>query len=69
MQLTDVDATMDALCAKIGAYFGAGLCAFSPVNEAAGTVAVRYVWHRPDVVSLAGVYRLAVWSRKVMVYI
>ena len=59
VSLKDLDATMNELCAKIGAYFGAGLCAFSPVNEAAGTVAVQYVWHRPDAVSPAGVYRLA----------
>ena len=56
--LTDIDATMHALCAKLGAYFGVAVCAFSPVNEAAGTVAVQHVWHQPDARSPAGVYRL-----------
>ena len=57
-QLTSFDVTMTALCEKLGTHFGAAVCAFSPVDEAAGTVAVQYIWHRADALSPAGVYRL-----------
>ena len=57
--LTDTDATMNALCAKLGVYFEATVCAFSLVDEAAGTVAVQYVWHQAGARSPTGVYRLA----------
>ena len=58
-ELTDPDRTMQMLCEKIARHFGAGFCAFSPVDDAAGTVTVQYVWHQPDAPDPRGTYRLS----------
>ena len=55
---SDPDATVRGLCARIGAYFKATVCAFSEVVEAADSVVATYVWNRPDAIAPKGIYRI-----------
>ncbi len=59
VSLTTVNEIMRTVGAKIGAYLNLSACAFVEINEAAGEAAITHDWHREDVPSLVGVYRLA----------
>jgi diguanylate cyclase (GGDEF)-like protein/PAS domain S-box-containing protein len=60
VQWTNVDEMMQTLGAKkMAAHFDLSLCAFAEIDETAEQVVVQYDWHREDVPSLVGVYRLA----------
>ena len=59
--LSDVAAIMETVGAKLGAHLGLSLCNFVDVNEAADETFVRYAWHRPDVPSSIGRYKLSAY--------
>ncbi|MEO6033747.1 MAG: PAS domain S-box protein [Verrucomicrobiota bacterium] len=54
-----VDEILQHFGAKVGAHFNLSLFNFVEVNEEAGEVIVTHDWHREDVPSIVGVYRLA----------
>ena len=54
----DVDATMGALCERIGQHLGVAHCAFTEISEDGEDAVVRYEWHRPGLHSVRGVHRL-----------
>lgn len=56
--LTNIDETMNALGKKIGGYFDLSACAFAELNETAEIAVINYDWHRKDVPSLVGTYRM-----------
>ena len=56
---TRADEMMQTVGAKMAAYFQLSICAFAEINETAQQVVINHDWHREDVPSLAGVYRLA----------
>ena len=57
--LTNINETMNVLGEKIGGHFNASVCAFSDVDEEAGIIVAKYDWHRADVPSTKGTYRIA----------
>lgn len=58
--LTNIGDTMDALGAKIGAYFGVARIGFFEFNEAADEAVCEYAWHaKADDISLVGNFRTA----------
>lgn len=57
--LGGVDEMMQIIGAKIGAYLNLSLCTFVEINEKEDEAVVNHDWHREDVPSLVGVYRLA----------
>ncbi|MDZ8092172.1 MAG: PAS domain S-box protein [Nostoc sp. DedQUE05] len=57
-RLTDIDETMNALGEKIGRHFGLSACAFAELYGSAGIAVIDYNWHRSDVPSLRGTYRM-----------
>ena len=58
--LTNIGDTMDAMGAKIGAYFGATRVAFFEFNEATDEAVCEYAWHaKADDISLVGNFRTA----------
>ena len=56
---TNVDEMMQTVGAKIAAFLQLSQCALAEINETAEQVVINYDWHREDVPSLVGVYRLA----------
>ncbi|MEO5573306.1 MAG: EAL domain-containing protein [Gammaproteobacteria bacterium] len=56
---TSVDEMMQSVGAKVAAHLHLSLCAFAEINEAAEQLVIQHNWHRQDVPSMAGVYRLA----------
>ncbi|WAL59502.1 GAF domain-containing protein [Thermocoleostomius sinensis] len=56
--LTSIDETMDALGEKIAAHLGLSACAFAELNETAEIAVINHGWHRSDVPSLVGTYRM-----------
>ena len=59
VQWTSVEEMVQTVGAKMAAYFQLSLCAFVEINETAQQVVINHDWHREDVPSLVGVYRLA----------
>lgn len=59
VELNEIGKIMQAVGAKLGAHLGLSLVNFVDVNEAADEVVVTHAWHRPDVPSSLGTYRLA----------
>ncbi|MDZ7955747.1 PAS domain S-box protein, partial [Nostoc sp. DedQUE09] len=57
-RLTDIDETMNALGEKIGRHFDLSACAFAELYGSAGIAVIDYNWHRSDVPSLRGTYRM-----------
>ncbi|MFN6483469.1 MULTISPECIES: ATP-binding protein [unclassified Nostoc] len=57
-RLTDIDETMNALGKKIGRHFDLSACAFAELYGSAGIAVIDYNWHRSDVPSLRGTYRM-----------
>ncbi|MFN6561327.1 MAG: ATP-binding protein [Nostoc sp. ChiSLP01] len=57
-RLTNIDETMNALGEKIGRHFDLSACAFAELYGSAGIAVIDYNWHRSDVPSLAGTYRM-----------
>jgi PAS domain S-box-containing protein len=49
---------MKTVGAGIGEYFALSVCAFTDVDEARGEATITHNWHREDVRSLAGTYRI-----------
>lgn len=64
--LTSIDATMDALGAKIGGHFDVSSCTFAHIDEAADTVTVAHGWNRPDVPGVLGVRRASEYMSEQM---
>ncbi len=58
-RLARVDELMQTIGAKIGAYLNLSLCTFVEINENEDEAVVNHDWHRDDVPSLVGSYRLA----------
>ena len=56
---TSVGEMMQSIGAKMAAHFQLSLCAFAEINETAEQVVINHDWHREDVPSLVGVFRLA----------
>jgi diguanylate cyclase (GGDEF)-like protein/PAS domain S-box-containing protein len=56
---TNVDEMMQTVGAKIAAFLHLSQCALAEINDTAEQVVINYDWHREDVPSLVGVYRLA----------
>ncbi|MBD2309371.1 response regulator [Chroococcidiopsis sp. FACHB-1243] len=57
-RLTNIDETMNALGEKIGGHLDLSACAFAELDEAAEIGVINHSWHRSDVPSLAGTYRM-----------
>ncbi len=57
-RLANIEETMNALGAKIAAHLGLSACAFAELSETAESAIIDYNWHRPDVSSLLGTYRM-----------
>lgn len=57
--LTSVEEIMRVVGARLGAHLGLSLCNFVDIHEAAGEGEVVHAWHRPDVPSSLGRYKLA----------
>ncbi len=57
--LTNVEEIMRVVGAKLGAHMGLSLCNFVNIHDAAGECEVVHAWHRPDVPSSLGRYKLA----------
>ena len=57
--LTDVSDLMRTVGSKIGAHFDLTLCNFVDISEATDEAQVIYAWHRPEVPSSIGSYRLS----------
>ena len=56
---TNVDEMMQTVGAKIATFFQLSQCALAEINDTAEQVVINYDWHREDVPSLVGIYRLA----------
>lgn len=56
--LTNIDETMNAVGEKIAAHLGLSACAFAELNETAEVAVINYGWHRSDVPSPLGTYRM-----------
>ena len=54
--LTNIDETMFALGERICRHFGAGLCAFSTIDETGETIEITHEWKLPELPSWKGVY-------------
>ena len=59
LQSNDMEEMTRTAGAKMAAYLDLSLCAFVGIDETAEQVTISYDWHRKDVPSLVGVYRLA----------
>ena len=59
VQWTSVDGLMQTIGAKLAAQLQLSICAFAEIDETAEQAAIQHDWHRQDVPSLVGVYRLA----------
>ena len=59
VHISNVGELMQTVGAKISGYLQLSLCAFVEVSETAGQVVIHHDWHREEVPSLVGVYRLA----------
>ena len=59
VQWTSVEEMMQTVGAKMAGYFQLSIAAFAEIDETAEQVVINHNWHRQDVPSLAGVYRLA----------
>jgi PAS domain S-box-containing protein len=57
-RLTNVDETMNTLGAKLAAYLDLSACAFAELSEGAQFAVINHGWHRSDVPSLLGIYRM-----------
>lgn len=57
-RLTDLDETMNALGEKIGRHFNLSASAFAELYGSDGIAVIDYNWHRSDVPSLRGTYRM-----------
>ena len=58
VHLTNIDETMNALSEKTAAHLGLSACAFAELNETAEIGVINHDWHRSDVPSLIGTYRM-----------
>ncbi|HEX8639151.1 MAG TPA: PAS domain S-box protein, partial [Pyrinomonadaceae bacterium] len=56
--LSTADEILQTVGAKLGAFFNISLCAFTDVDEASDTATITHDWHREDVRSLVGAYRM-----------
>lgn len=56
--LTNIDETMNALGEKIAAHLGLSATAFAELQEAAQIGVIKHGWHRSDMPSLLGTYRM-----------
>ncbi|MHB1676569.1 MAG: EAL domain-containing protein [Sulfuriferula sp.] len=56
---TNVGEMIQTVGAKMAAYLQLSICALAEINDTAEQVVINYEWHRKDVPSLVGVYRLA----------
>ena len=56
--LSTADEIMQVVGAKIGVHLGLSSCTFMDIDEAADEASVTHNWHRPDVKSLLGTYRI-----------
>ena len=54
-----IDETMQIIGASIAAHFGLSACAFAELPEDAQVGVINHAWHRADVPSLLGTYRIA----------
>lgn len=57
--LSDVNAIMNTIGMKLGTHLGLSLCNFVEVSEAADETFVKHAWHRSDVPSSVGRYKLS----------
>jgi PAS domain S-box-containing protein len=57
--LTGADEMIATIFSKIAAHFQLAMCAFVEVNEAADQATISHDWHREDMPSLRGVYRIS----------
>ncbi|MDZ8263173.1 ATP-binding protein [Nostoc sp. ChiQUE01b] len=57
-RLTNIDETMNALGEKTGRHFDLSACAFAELYESAEIAVIDHSWHRSDVPSLLGTYRM-----------
>lgn len=57
--LSSVPELMETVAAKLAAHLDLSLCNFVDIDEAAEESVVTWAWHRPDVPSSLGRYRLA----------
>ena len=56
---SNVDEMMRTVGAKLAAHFDLSICAFVEIDETAELAVINHDWHRDDVPSLVGTYRLA----------
>jgi diguanylate cyclase (GGDEF)-like protein/PAS domain S-box-containing protein len=56
---TNMHEMMQTVGAKMAAYLQLSQCALAEINDTAEQVVINYDWHRKDVPSLVGVFRLA----------
>ena len=56
---SDVPGIMESIGARLSAHLGLSLVNFVDVNESGNAVTVTHAWHRPEVPSSLGTYRLA----------
>ena len=61
VRLGSMDEIMRTVGAKIGAHFRLSLVNFIEIHEAAGETVVTHEWHRNDLPSTVGTYKLAEW--------
>jgi|GEM_PF-6338330 len=57
--LNPLNEIMQTLGAKIGSFLNLSLCGFMEIDEAADNATMTNDWHRPDVPTLAGKYRIS----------
>jgi hypothetical protein len=58
-RLSTAEEVMETVGAKMGAFFNLSLCAFTDVDEASDEATITHNWHRDDVRSLVGTYRMS----------
>jgi PAS domain S-box-containing protein len=58
-RLTNIDEVMQVVGAKLGTHLHLSLCAFAVIDEAAGEATVTHDWHRDELPSAVGTYRIA----------
>ena len=58
VQLTDIDETINALGEKLAAHLGLSACVFAELLEDAHVGVINHGWHRADMPSLLGTYRM-----------
>lgn len=67
VSLTNIDETMNLVGAKIASYLDLSACAFAELDETAAVAFINHGWHRSDVPSLLGTYRMEEFMRSEVV--